>query len=104
MAAFRPGQTPVTRRSAASARASRPGPDYRALDPAGLEKLGTRFWWWFCIMALICPAGAQACAQLMSGAQAQTIAGARHGDFGQPERINARTTEFIAAAGADQAR
>jgi hypothetical protein len=40
----------------------------------------------------------------MPRAQAQTIAGAGHGGFGQPARINARITEFIAAAGADQAR
>ena len=40
----------------------------------------------------------------MPRAQAQKIAGAGHGGFGQPERINARITEFAAAAGADQAR
>jgi hypothetical protein len=41
----------------------------------------------------------------MPRAHARNIAGAGHGGFGQPERINARITEFIAAAGdADQAR
>jgi pimeloyl-ACP methyl ester carboxylesterase len=54
--------------------------------------------------ALIRPARARACAQLMPRAQAEIVAGAGHGPgIEQADHVNARITAFITAASKNQA-